>query len=318
MRGDRTSLEIDELLQRIAAAQFGLVTVDQAAKAGVDKYALARRRKSGALLPLFNRVLRLKATPESLHQRILAAALAVPGSVIAGPSAAIVHQMPLPTRLRNEPRYVLSVAAERYITQRGIHTVRQTVTPPTRRWMTSRVTSPEATLLLLPRFADVGVVERCLDDALARQIASVHSIRSLLIDTSAKAVSGRSHLLELLDARSGGIGHRSGTEQRVGRWLDAAGLGGWRRNYGVSVGADGTIEADFAWVRAGVALEVSPFFTHGSRATQERDAERRRLLVEYGWRVVEATDRDLENQAAFARTAAAIANLLASSQPALL
>ncbi len=318
MQGDRTSLEIDELLQRMAAAQLGLVTVDQAAKAGVDKYALARRRKSGALIPMFSTVMRLEATPVSARQNVLAAALAVPGSVIAGPSAALVHQMPLPARRRDEPRCVLSVGPERYVSQPGVRTVRQGVVPPSRRWMTSRVTSPEATLLLLPRFADAGVVERCLDDALARRIASVRSIGDLLSTMPITAVAGRKLLLELLDARSNGIGHRSAKEQRVGRWLDAAGLGGWQRNYRVPVGDGDDVETDFAWEPDRVALEVSPFFTHGSRVTQERDAERRRLLVEHDWRVVEATDRDLVNRAAFARTVASLRILLRSPGPALL
>ena len=318
MRGDRTSLEIDELLQRMAAAQLGLVTVNQAAKAGVDKYALARRRTSGALIPVFSTVMRLEATPVSSHQQVLAAALAVPGSVIAGPSAALVHQMPLPTRLRDEPRWVLSVGPERYVSQPGVRTVRQGVVPPSRRWMTSRVTSPEATLLLLPRFVDAGVVERCFDDAIARRIASVRSIGDLLATMPITAVSGRKLLLELLDARSGGIGHRSGKEQRVGRWLDHAGLRGWQANYRVRLHDGDDVETDFAWEPDRVALEVSPFFTHGSRATQERDAERRRLLVEHDWRVVEATDRDLVNRAAFARTVAALRILLGSSGPALL
>lgn len=317
MRGDRTSLEIDELLQRMAARQLGLVTVDQAARAGVDKYALARRRKSGALIPVFSTVMRLAATPASPHQHVLASALAVPGSVIAGPSAALVHQMPLPGRQRNEPQCVLSVGPERYVTQPGIRAVRQSVVPPSRRWMTSRVTSPEATLLLLPRFTDAGVVERCLDDVLARRTATVHSIRKLLDTMPITAVSGRKLLLELLDARSSGIGHRSGKEQSVGRWLDQAGLRGWQRNYKVLVGED-EVEVDFAWEPDRVALEVSPFFTHGSRVTQERDAQRRRLLVEHDWRVVEATDRDLKNRAAFARSIASLRILLGSSGPELL
>ncbi len=316
MRGDRTSLEIDELLQRMAAEQLGLVTVQQAARAGVDKYALARRRKSGALIPVFSTVMRLVATPANPHQHVLASALAVPGSVIAGPSAALVHQMPLPGQQRNDPQCVLSVGPDKYVTQPGIRVVRQGVVPPSRRWMTTRVSSPEATLLLLPRFADAGLVERCLDDALVRRMATVHSIRKLLETMPITAVTGRKLLLELLDSRSSGIGHRSGKEQSVGRWFDRAGLRGWQRNYKVLVGDD-EVEVDFAWEADRVALEVSPFFTHGSRVTQERDAKRRRLLVEHDWRVVEATDRDLENRAAFARSIASLRILLGSSGPEL-
>lgn len=314
MRGNRTSLEIDELLQRIAASQLGLVTVDQAAEAGVDKFALARRRKSGALVPTFAAVMRLEATPVTPHQQILAASLAVPDSVIAGPSAACIHQMPLPARLRADPQLVLSVGPERYVRQRGITTVRQRVSLPNRRWMTSRIASPEATLLLLPRFVDAGIVERCLDDVLARRIASVASIASLLAASPVTAVSGRKMLQGLLDDRRGRIGHRSGIEQRVGRWLNDAGLAGWQRNFDVCVGDGQVVEADFAWVADRVALEVSPFYTHGSRATQERDAFRRRLLVEHDWRTVEATDGDLVNRASFRRTVEALRNLRRSSQ----
>lgn len=57
------------------------------------------------------------------------------------------------------------------------------------------------------------------------------------------------------------------------------GLRGWKRNYRVPVGDGEVIEVDFAWLPAKVGLEVSPFLAHSSRATQERDAYRRRGLV---------------------------------------
>jgi very-short-patch-repair endonuclease len=115
-----------------------------------------------------------------------------------------------------------------------------------------------------------------------------------------------------LAERSSGIGHRSRLEQTVARWLDDDGLRGWRRNYRVPTGC-GTVEVDFGWPEHKVALEVSPFFTHGSRVNQERDAERRQLLVVAGWRVVEATDPDLEHHGAFAGVAASLAALLTPS-----
>jgi very-short-patch-repair endonuclease len=92
-------------------------------------------------------------------------------------------------------------------------------------------------------------------------------------------------------------------EQRVDAWLTRAGLRGWQRNFVVVI-FDGTkIEVDFGWLQHKVALEVSPFFTHGSRATQERDIVRRRLLIQMGWTVVEATDSDLVDSVAFQRVA---------------
>ena len=85
----------------------------------------------------------------------------------------------------------------------------------------------------------------------------------------------------------------------VADWLDDAGLGGWRANLDIPVGRGRSVEGDFVWVDRRVVLEASPFFTHGSREAQERDVERRRLLVAAGWRVVEAADADLESRQAF-------------------
>jgi len=101
------------------------------------------------------------------------------------------------------------------------------------------------------------------------------------------------------------MGHRSGKEQQVARCLTSARLMAWTRNLRVRVRNDQkSIEVDFGWRSVRLALEVSPFFTHGSREKQERDAERRRLLVANDWRVVEALDHDIATERAFARTTA--------------
>lgn len=315
MKGDHSTFEIDDRLRRIASTQLGLITANQAARAGVDKYALARRRTAGILVSEFPGVMRLAAHPRMSTQRILAASLAVPGSTVAATSAAVVHQMPLPADLLQvDAPNVLSIPTDRRVSLSGIATVRQAV-PQNRRWVTTRLATPAATIILLPRFVDAAIVERCLDHSLAHRLVTVATVRSLIESTPPSAVRQRRLLLELLAQRSGGIGHRSGTEQRVGRWLNDAGLSGWVRNHRVPVGGGQVVEVDFAWVPDRVALEVSPFFTHGSRSAQERDAERRRLLVEHHWRIVEATDPDLLNQLAFRRTVAALRTLLESSEP---
>ena len=311
MHRSHGTFELDVCLRRIGERQLGLITVDQAAGVGVDRSALARRRTVGALVPVFPRVLRLAVAPATETQRALAAALAVPGSVVAGPSAAIIHGLPLPSSVRSQlANSVVSIGADRVVALQGITAVRHAVVPPSGRWMTTRVATPAATILLLPRFVDGAVVERCLDDALARRLLTASSLVALVESLPTRVVHGRRLLLDLARTRSGGIGHRSLIEQNVGRWLDAAGLVGWKRNYRVSLGDGRWIEVDFAWVEARVALEVSPFFTHGSRATQERDAERRRLLVGRRWWTIEATDADLANRHAFTRVVNALGPLV--------
>ena len=88
MRGTNSTSDIDAILRRLARPQLGLVSVTQATVAGIDKRALDRRRRSGALEPVFAEVMRLASAPRNDQQRVLAAGLAVPGSVIAATSAA--------------------------------------------------------------------------------------------------------------------------------------------------------------------------------------------------------------------------------------
>lgn len=92
------------------------------------------------------------------------------------------------------------------------------------------------------------------------------------------------------------------------QWLLNAGLPKPHSNLVVN-----GIEVDFAWPRFKIGLEVSPFFTHGSEVTQQRDAERRRILQTAGWRVIEATDTHLAGEAAFAPIVADLRSLLRSA-----
>lgn len=300
----KSSSDIDQLLHKIARSQMGLVTTTQAASVGVSNHALTHRRSVGLLVPVFAQVMRLAAAEASSQQHALAAALAVPGSVVAGPSAGFILGLPVGTVYgRRSADVVLSVASAKTVELGGLRVVRQQQVLPSRPWFGALLATPAAAIVMLPRFNDASTVERCLDHCLAHRLVTVESVRLLIESRPYRSLPGRTMLLHLLAARRGGIGHRSMKEQRVDTWLTRAGLRGWRRNY-VVIMPDGTrVEVDFGWPEHKLALEVSPFFTHGSRVTQERDVVRRRLLVQMGWTVVEATDPDLVDEAAFERVA---------------
>ena len=214
MRHAQSTFAIDAQIRCIAAKQLGVITVNQAQQCGVNRNALARRRDSGALIAVFREAMRLAPFATTPMQRMLAASLVVPGSVIAATSAAIVHQMPVPVGRATTDDVVLSVAANHIVRVPGITTVRQTTSFPSVSWMTTRVATPAATLLLLPRFVDESTVERCLDHSLAHRLCTVANVRRLLERTPSQAVHKRQLLLNLLADRSNGIGHRSGKEQR--------------------------------------------------------------------------------------------------------
>ena len=307
MQGRRSSATIDAVLRTIAGPQLGLVSVAQAAQHGVDRFALEHRRNTGALVPLFPGVMRLAVVEPSPEQTVLAATLAVRGSAIAATSAAVIHQWPVGP-VAGRP--VLSVGPTTSVRTPGIVAIRQSFRMPARWWHGARLATPASTLLLLPRFVEAPVVERCLDHSLAHRLTTVAVVGDLLEQLPSRAIVGRQLLRELLAQRAAGLKHRSDLEQQVARWLVAAGLRDWTANYPVPVAVGDPVEVDFAWPHAKVALEVSPFFTHGSRAAQDRDVVRRRLLVAQGWRIVEATDPDLESQHAFAETIVSLTDLL--------
>ena len=313
------SSENDARLRAIGQRQLGLVTVAQAERAGVDRAALARRCASGALVPVFTGVFRLAAVAPTPEQQILAGALSRPGSIITATSAATVHALPAAERAGwKQVAPIVAVRFGRSDRTSGIHVVRHTFDLPSRPWMTARVATPAATLLFLPRYVDVAVVERCLDHCLAHRLTTVAEVSRLLGSVPSRAVHGRARLTELLKERTAGIGHRSGLEQQVGRWLNDAGLQGWLPNVRVPVGGAQRVEVDFAWPAQKVALEISPFFTHGAEAAQARDVQRRRLLVSAGWRVAEATDSDLVSRLAFGSVVVTLAGLIGDQSPAFL
>lgn len=330
----RASSEIDRVLRYIAETQLGLVTAAQAEAAGVGAQQLAHRRSTGMLIPVFRGVMRLAGVDPPPNSLPLAAALAVRGSCVAGPTAGMILGLPVGkafTQLTAEA--VLTVQRPSMPRVSGIIVVRLSHPLPSRPFPPGcssagstpvppftarprpcfpgvRLATPAATLLLLPRFVDPSTVERCLDHCLVHRLVTVATVRKLIESLPNQSVSGRRLLLDLLSDRADGVGHRSRKEQEVAGWLTNAELRGWRRNFEVVTGDGIRIEIDFAWPDSKIALEVSPFFTHGTRATQERDVVRRRLLVQMGWTVVEAADPDLINRAAFQRVVDVLRNLV--------
>ncbi len=299
----RAPSQIDRDLRAIAASQLGVVTTAQAAATLISEQSMSFRRSSGQLDRLFPGVV----TVDGHHppfQRLLAAALAVDDSTIAGPSAGLILGLPVGKRWAEpDAPVVLNVPSHRVVRLSGVQPVRSSVPLPNRPWMGARLATPAAVVALLPKFVDAHTVQRCLDHCLVERLTTVAAVTKVIEAQPYRAVTGRAMLLELLAARAGRAGHRSRLEQRVAGWLTDAGLGGWRSNHSVHVSRGGPVEVDFAWCRPKVALEISPFYTHGSQATQERDMVRRRLLLQAGWKVVEATHSDLIDKAAFHRIA---------------
>jgi hypothetical protein len=307
-----TTLVIERKLAKVAYRQLGLFTVRQAAEAGVAVQQIDQRLRVGTVHRLFRSVYRVAAVPPSLNQRILGGWLAVGTNVcIARISAAHIHGLPIGT-WRNDEIDLLAWGEHSQSRSRieGLAFRRTVSEPQTQPWHGARVTTPAQTLCDLAAVLSPDRLARSVDHVVAHRLASVVSMTSLAFERPVTGFKGRANLLVLLNERTDGrVKHRSRKEQRVAKWLRSAGLGQFTPNYTIAEADD--LEVDFAWELSYVSLEVSPFFTHGSEAKQKRDIERRRLLAPTQWIVIEATDADIENEAAFAPVVALLRRLIA-------
>ena len=309
--GHSGSLVLEARLVACASNQLGVFTVQQAAEAGVSANALYFRKQSGLIVPLQWGVYRLAAVEESAHQHALAACLAVPSASIGGTSAAAIHGLPARPRWEDSPP-TLIVPHETSLRISGMN-LRRTRHPfLTEPWHTVRVTQVSSTLISLAGMIPRAELARCIDHAIAHRLVSVARLLEEVESRPTARFTGRAALLEEIHARVDQQPvHRSKYEQRVARWIRQSSLPKPRTNYAVPIVGRGTVvEVDVAWPDSRVALEISPFFTHGSERTQRRDMQRRVFLQESRWSLVEATDEHLESARAFAPILESVALLL--------
>ena len=307
----RSRSQIDIAIHDLASGQLGLVTASQLEGHGITASHLEQRTRQSELCRETRGVYRVLSHPRSRPQFILSRCFAIPGSVIGGIAAAVVHDLPVrastsrsnrdgtqTVELHVGPRQssVLPGAALRRMKEPSISVA----------WNGGLVTSVSETLIDLARLVDRSSLNRCLDHALVEKFVTVPSLRTSL-EQKPRAINRRV-LLDLLDERpTGTVRYRSRTEQRVGRWLHDEKLSPVCSNFTVpGIG----IEVDFAWPTQRIALEVSPFYTHSSKEKQDRDMHRRLKLQSAGWLIVECTDRHVVSATSFSPIATHIRTLL--------
>ncbi len=298
MYGTNTTIALDSALSRVALNQLGLITRAGALELGMSKDSLRRRVEAGLLKRVHPGVYRIAASESTFEQQCLAACLAANHSILGDRSAAVVHGLPL-----NQPPRPELIIPHGSVFRSPDVVVRQTrYLPSSRPWFSTRITTVSSTLVALAGQVSPETLGRCVDHCLINRLTTVEHIRRELAGSGQQRFRGRDTLEAELDKRTDGrMLFRSRVEQNVGRWIERAKLPQPISNFIVRINGR-TYELDFAWPRFRVALEVSPFFTHGSARTQQRDVEKRRALASIDWRFVEASDPDLVNFAAFGPT----------------
>ena len=145
------------------------------------------------------------------------------------------------------------------------------------------------TLLDLGCVAKAEAVERALDDALHRRLASLPQLRWALGAPGSPRHEGSRVLRHLLDARGPGyVPPESDLEGRLFAVLKAGGLPPGVRQYEVWDGRRWR-RFDLAWPDHGLGIEVDGWESHGTRSSFQDDRARDRALQLRGWRVLRYT-----------------------------
>lgn len=294
----------EDRLARIARRQGGLFTRADAGDCGYSPYQVRRRLAAGLWRSVAGPVLAEHGTALTPAVRDRAVALATPGAVLAGASAARQWGIPVPDR-----RIYLWIGRRRPRPRTGVTYLRD---PLTKRELCLvegvPVTTPDRTVVDCLRFLDESPALALLDRALQAGWLTRDRLVSRAHDYAGRR--GAPHLARIV--QKGASGARSAAERIAAELLCRAGIAGWRPNapihdnHGALIGV-----GDLVFEAERLVIEIDGQAYHSTPDRFERDRDRQNRLVSAGWTVLRFTWRDLTQRPEY--VVATIRDMLARS-----
>ncbi|MBI4728952.1 MAG: DUF559 domain-containing protein [Acidobacteria bacterium] len=283
----------DRAIARLAAAQHGVISRDQAARLGATKGLIQNRLRAGRWDRLAPHVFRLAGSASSWRQSLMAACLAWgPDAVVSHRAAAALWRLagfgPGPVEL--------TLPRRRRVDAPGV--VHHSVLLPAEVTTVEGfpVTNPTRTLLDVATVAPRDIVEEATDDALRRRIVSMPRLRWHLGRAEWEGRRGVKVMRALVDARGGSPVPQSVLETRLLRLLREAGLPEPASQHPVRSSGRLVAVVDFAWPDLRLAIEADGYRWHSGRIRWEHDRARGNELTLLGWRIVHVTWTDLSRR----------------------
>jgi very-short-patch-repair endonuclease len=272
-------------LRRIAARQFGVFSRRQARECGFTAYQIRRRVTEGEWQVVLGSGLAVEGLHVTPMARDRAAQLSLPGSILAGPSAARTWGIePVGESVQ------LYVGVHGQARLPGVMAIYQSPDPRDVSLFNGLPTTNAACAVVecLRGMAEPAAVE-LLDRAVQRGWITIDDFaRRIGAGTGRR---GTRRLLALLSlARAG---ERSAAERLLTGALRRAGIQGWRANVEIRDCAGVIGIADVAFEAARVVVEVDGWAYHSGPDRFQRDRTRQNRLVAAGWTVLRFTWSDL-------------------------
>lgn len=285
---------VERRLAPVAAAQYGVFSRDQAARAGASKRMIQGRVERGRWDELHPSVFRVAGAPPSWRQSLIAACLAWgEGALVSHRAAAALWKLP-----GFDPGPIeITVPRGRHRRHAG-GTVAHRL-PPLPQADVARVdaipvTAVARTLIDVAFAASRETLEEALDDALRRKLVSLSRLRWRLSELSQSGRPGIAAMRDVLAARDPSCAvPESVFETRLLRALRSARLPAPVLQHQVRDARRVVAVVDFAFPAARLAVEADGYRWHSGRARWEQDLARRNTLTSLGWRVIHITWADL-------------------------
>jgi len=286
--------KLDLKAQEIAKSQHGAISWQQLQRLGFNRFQVERRVRSGEWVRELPGVWRLSwAEPTWTHRVWCAWLWGGTEAVISHRAAARLWELDgvrsdaveltTPKRLRTRRRWV-------YVHQ-------SPALPRVERHTKNGValTSPSRTLVDLAGAVDEPALQRALEHALRRKIASISSVWRALRSVPSQGRPGTGTLRTLLDSGLWRPELQSELERSVLELFRHAGLPEPECQYTVVERGRRLGDVDFAWPHARVIVEAEGFQFHSGRQAWERDIARYNRFALHGWTVLRVTQGDLED-----------------------
>lgn len=292
-RSQNCGMRSHDQVLRISEQQLGLVLVGDADAAGLTRSARRHSLATGRLEHVTARVLRVRGSPPSERQRVLAAVLDVsPLAYAGGPTAAALWG--LPGYRLTPPHVVRPEGVSRRRTELGrVYELAGLGPQHVTALDQIPVVRPEVLVLQLCRSEHPARAERALDNLWRRRLVSGLSLRRTLDSLAASGRDGVSVMRELLKKRGDDyVPPASNLERRFEEVLERAGEPPLLRQ--VDCGGDHWVgRVDFKDWYLPLVVEVQSERYHSALVDREHDTARLAALRGAGFEVVEVTDEQV-------------------------
>ncbi|HEX6596289.1 MAG TPA: type IV toxin-antitoxin system AbiEi family antitoxin domain-containing protein [Acidimicrobiales bacterium] len=274
---------------RLFAAQHGVIGRQQAIAAGLTPRMIEWRVHEGAWLPVHRAVYRLAGAPATWQQRLMAATLAT-GGVASHRSAARLWGLDVAVTDRLDVMVVGT--GGRSISRVALHRTRSLGGPDRAVREGISCTSVARTLVDLAAELEFDDLEAAVDSALREGLTTVSYLERWL---PAQGRNGTAVLREIVNDRRVNRPFGSRREAQVSRMLVAAGLPRPVPQHELR-DDQGRVVArfDLAWPAWRVAVEFASYRHHFGRQAWRHDASRANRATSRGWRILTATDLDVD------------------------